>query len=426
MHRDDTADATAATIVQPPGHAAASTPTPTPVPRPAVERGFIAESVEQSVPDKVRDVFRTMRLLVKDHGRFFEEVFAGDWSHKLHPTAFFAGCLAFAAAMHELFARESEQLKLPKQFPEWALPLLVLVPYVAMFALIHRFLRVPHRTRKQTIYVLTYTTSLGTLLLALPQSLALSEWAAQSPAAGGVLGLVGLAVAIWVMVKQARILRVTHGVGFWRYFWASTKATLVVLVPVFVIAGIVSYGADDQALASPDPKTDPAPPENTAPPPPENTAPPPPETTPPPPPPETTLPPPPPPPETTLPPPPPPSEASAFAGTWRGRLAVRVDCAGQVSDQRSDGVFTVAETADGNLRVTKDGESDALLLAVHGRTAAAQTVQLLSSPQATITAHRATLRSASSRLLHMDIDGTIEYAGSPYACGFLSRTTLAR
>jgi len=89
----------------------------------------------------------------------------------------------------------------------------------------HRFLKVSHRTPKETVYVYLYNYS-AFILLNIPASFA---GRIKDPMLALFFVLFSLTVVVYAFVKNLKVFRYTHNIGFGRLMWATIKAGLVVL-----------------------------------------------------------------------------------------------------------------------------------------------------------------------------------------------------
>jgi len=96
----------------------------------------------------------------------------------------------------------------------------------------HRFLKVPHRTQKETIYVYLYNYS-AFILLNIPAAFVNNKTfvrnMVENPLLMMIFALFFLTVSVYAFVKNLKVFRYTHNVGFGRFMWAGLKAGLVVL-----------------------------------------------------------------------------------------------------------------------------------------------------------------------------------------------------
>jgi hypothetical protein len=89
----------------------------------------------------------------------------------------------------------------------------------------HRFLKVPHRTQKETVYVYLYNYS-AFILLNIPAAFAGSI---KDPMLALFFVLFFLTAGVYALIKSVKVFRYTHNVGFGRLMWAGIKSGLVVL-----------------------------------------------------------------------------------------------------------------------------------------------------------------------------------------------------
>ena len=118
-------------------------------------------------------------------------------------------------------------------FQSFGLHLLLLVYFIPLWWLTHRFLKVPHRTARETIYVYLYTFGVFMVLLGIPVLFVEEE-------ASGVLALYVIAALVYFFVKMLRVFRYTHDVGFWQLTKAGFKVNLVVFGAIAALALIAA------------------------------------------------------------------------------------------------------------------------------------------------------------------------------------------
>jgi hypothetical protein len=265
-----------------------------------------------------KEFVATLFAYFKDHRKFFDEVFAGHWEHKLKPVPFFFASFSivlifslifpaanpfvdqaamtldcmevyayldenekseFSAAFGLEASSQAEDIALPspamqtdiqnalnlqggtiitaehlqsyleqkghkslalrienmifknkKENEVGELPLtggliaLLIILWIAG-KIIHRFLKAPHRAPRETVYVYLYTASFS-ILQYIPLGLVGSV---NNPSYVMVFLAALSALVVYTFVKQLKVFRYTHNVGFWRLLWAGIKSGLVVV-----------------------------------------------------------------------------------------------------------------------------------------------------------------------------------------------------
>lgn len=194
-----------------------------------------------------RDFIATLFAYFKDHRKFFDEVLRGQWENKLKPVPFYFASYSIVLLVSLIFpfvnpfymAEETADMSgvnkiLTHELVTTALLIIVFMCYWFAAKVFHRFLHVPHRTQKETIYVYLYNGS-AFILLYIPQAFFKNESFVTSLAGDKpelILIFTGLvfAVAIFSIIKTVMVFRYTHNVGFGRLLWASIKTFLVIFL----------------------------------------------------------------------------------------------------------------------------------------------------------------------------------------------------
>lgn len=215
------------------------------VPPPQKDSGsLINELWEHFYP---RDFVATLFAYFRDHRKFFDEVFSGQWQGKLKPVPFYFASFSIVLVVSLIFpfvnpfyvAEETTGMSgvnkfLTHELVTTALLIIVFMCYWFAAKVFHRCLNVPNRTQKETIYVYLYNSS-AFILLYIPPAFFKNESFVTRLAGNNpefILIFTGLvfAVAIFSIVKTAMVFRYTHNVGFGRLLWASIKTFLVIFL----------------------------------------------------------------------------------------------------------------------------------------------------------------------------------------------------
>lgn len=194
-----------------------------------------------------RDFIATLLAYFKDHRKFFDEVFRGQWENKLKPVPFYFTSYSVVLLVSLIFpfvnpfymAEETAEMGgvskfLTHELVTAALLTIFFMCYWLAAKVFHRCLNVPNRTQKETIYVYLYNSS-AFILLNIPSAFFKNASFVTSLAGNRpelILIFTGLvfAVAIFSIIKTAMVFRYTHNVGFGRLLWAGIKTFLMIFL----------------------------------------------------------------------------------------------------------------------------------------------------------------------------------------------------
>lgn len=194
-----------------------------------------------------RDFIATLFAYFKDHRKFFDEVFRGQWENKLKPVPFYFTSYSVVLLVSLIFpfvnpfymAEETAEMGgvskfLTHELVTAALLTIFFMCYWLAAKVFHRCLNVPNRTQKETIYVYLYNSS-AFILLNIPSAFFKNASFVTSLAGNRpelILIFTGLvfAVAIFSIIKTAMVFRYTHNVGFGRLLWAGIKTFLMIFL----------------------------------------------------------------------------------------------------------------------------------------------------------------------------------------------------
>jgi hypothetical protein len=198
----------------------------------------------------------TLFAYFRDHRKFFDEVFSGQWQGKLKPVPFYFASFSIVLVVSLIFpfvhpfylGEEAADLGWTNNLSNEIITTAVLVIFLMFYwftgKVLHRFLKVTHRTQKETIYVYLYN-SCAFILLAIPAGFSKSETFIKIIAEmnlmifTAIFAVFYIAVVIYSIVKPFKVFRYTHNIGFGRWLWANTKSGLVVLtlgIPLLFMA----------------------------------------------------------------------------------------------------------------------------------------------------------------------------------------------
>jgi hypothetical protein len=217
-----------------------------------------------------KEFVATLFAYFKDHRKFFDEVFRGEWENKLKPVPFYFASFSIVLVVSLIFpfvnpfymVDETTDLGgvnkfLTHELVTTALLAIFLMCYWFAAKVFHRCLNVPNRTQKETIYVYLYNSS-AFILLNIPSAFFKNEGFVTSLAGNNpelILIFTGLvfAVAIFSIIKTVMVFRYTHNVGFGRLLWASIKTFLMIFLLIITL-GIpllfMSFEKTEQQKAS--------------------------------------------------------------------------------------------------------------------------------------------------------------------------------
>jgi hypothetical protein len=94
--------------------------------------------------------------------------------------------------------------------------------FLVWWRISHRFLKRPHRTPRQTVYVYMYNMSMLLLFVYVPLIFLGDE-------PGEILVFIPVVALIYILYKGVKVFRYTHNVGFGRLLWASILTNLVIV-----------------------------------------------------------------------------------------------------------------------------------------------------------------------------------------------------